>query len=276
MLRFRQIATAVLLALCCCFVSVTHCFPVSIHASAATDPSAYVNETICLLNDFRKENGLAPLQTAPALLTASNLRANEITTFYSHNRPDGSSWFTTLRDVGLNTTDCSAGENIAAGFPTPALVMEGWENSEHHREAMLDPVYTYVAVGYAHYENDPERYCDYWEMLLYTTNAPISNGYAVTSTTTQATTTTTTTTTTTMTTTVTTTTMEDTLLIGDVDLDGRRSLVDWVLLNKYIMGTMQLSDIQLYLADCDQDGTVGDTDCTLLLQFLLKQISTLP
>ena len=70
--------------------------------------------------------------------------------------------------------------------------------------------------------------------------------------------------------------MEDTLLIGDVDLDGRRSLVDWVLLNKYIMGTMQLSDIQLYLADCDQDGTVGDTDCTLLLQFLLKQISTLP
>jgi uncharacterized protein YkwD len=41
------------------------------------------------------------------------------------------------------------GENIAAGDPTPARVVDGWMQSRGHRPTILTCSYTRIGVGYA-------------------------------------------------------------------------------------------------------------------------------
>lgn len=50
------------------------------------------------------------------------------------------------------------GENIAAGFSTPASVMQGWMDSQGHRENILNPHYREIGVGY--YAGGP--WSHYW------------------------------------------------------------------------------------------------------------------
>ncbi|MCD5322560.1 MULTISPECIES: CAP domain-containing protein [Pontibacillus] len=45
----------------------------------------------------------------------------------------------------------SAGENIAAQYPDGPAVVEGWLNSEGHREALLNEGYTHLGVGVYRY-----------------------------------------------------------------------------------------------------------------------------
>ncbi|MEN1966995.1 CAP domain-containing protein [Lentibacillus sp. N15] len=45
----------------------------------------------------------------------------------------------------------SAGENIAAQYPDAPAAMEGWLNSEGHREALLNADYTHLGVGVYHF-----------------------------------------------------------------------------------------------------------------------------
>ncbi|WP_345238764.1 CAP domain-containing protein [Pontibacillus salipaludis] len=45
----------------------------------------------------------------------------------------------------------SAGENIAAQYPDAPAVVEGWLNSEGHREALLNENYTHLGVGVYRY-----------------------------------------------------------------------------------------------------------------------------
>ncbi|HLR66035.1 CAP domain-containing protein [Virgibacillus alimentarius] len=47
------------------------------------------------------------------------------------------------KDIDYRT----AGENIAAQYPDAAAAMEGWLNSEGHREALLNNEYTHLGVG---------------------------------------------------------------------------------------------------------------------------------
>ncbi|MBQ8514743.1 MAG: Ig-like domain-containing protein [Ruminococcus sp.] len=89
-------------------------------------------------------------------------------------------------------------------------------------------------------------------------------------------------TTTTATTTTTTATTSDTVivdgLIGDTNLDGKVSLVDVVYLNKYIAGSMNFNEQQMYNAQCvtDAEGRINSADATALLEFIIELIDTLP
>ena len=81
---------------------------------------------------------------------AAMQRAAELAVYYSHFRPDDSSFFTAFTGVYS-----SAGENIAYGYNTAAEVFEAWseenENSsgQGHRRNMLNETFTAVAVGHA-------------------------------------------------------------------------------------------------------------------------------
>ena len=60
---------------------------------------------------------------------------------------------------------------------------------------------------------------------------------------------------------------------GDVNVNGVVDLTDAVLLNKFLAGVVQLTDIQYANANCDQtDGTdnVGELDTTTLMRFVLN------
>lgn len=112
--------------------------------SVSPTTAAFMAEVVRLTNLEREKAGLPALRTFSALTEAAQLRANELTTLFSHTRPDGSRCFTVLDDIGF----WAAGENIARGQSTPEQVVTGWMNSEGHRANILNVCYTAIGVGY--------------------------------------------------------------------------------------------------------------------------------
>ena len=107
--------------------------------------SAYAQEVVRLVNIERANAGLAPLSMDATLSVAAQVRAQEIDSSFSHTRPDGSSCFTVLKEMGVSYR--TAGENIAKGQATPARVVEGWMNSAGHRANILNGNFTTIGVG---------------------------------------------------------------------------------------------------------------------------------
>ena len=115
------------------------------------------------------------------------------------------------------------------------------------------------------------------------TTAATTAATETTTTTTQTTITTRTTTqttsdTTTATTTATTVTAGEILLpeVGDCNNDGVCRVDDLVLLNQYLLGSVQGSEVQRPAMDCNADGTVDSRDSQLLAMFLMQLIPRLP
>lgn len=121
----------------------------------------YGAQVLALVNAERAKEGLAPLVLDDALCAAANVRAQEITQEFSHTRPDGTSCFTVFSQLGIRYM--SAGENIAAGYATPAAVMTGWMNSEGHRANILKSGFGKLGVGLFK-ADDSYRY--YWVQLF--------------------------------------------------------------------------------------------------------------
>lgn len=65
--------------------------------------------------------------------------------YFSHDRPDGGGLKERLAEKDIVYS--SAGENIAAQYSDAPAAVEGWLNSEGHREALLYPSYSHLGVG---------------------------------------------------------------------------------------------------------------------------------
>lgn len=122
----------------------------------------YIKEVVRLVNIEREKNGLAPLKQDSVLCKAADIRAEEIKEVFSHSRPDGSSCFTVLEEFDIRNV--YAGENIAAGQPTPAKVVDSWMNSSGHRANILGSNFTKIGVGYFYDKNS--YYGSYWVQLF--------------------------------------------------------------------------------------------------------------
>lgn len=70
--------------------------------------------------------------------------------------------------------------------------------------------------------------------------------------------------------------IEDDVLLGDVNLDGRIDLTDAILLNKYCAQVVDLTDQQLKNANCNGLGDVDMNDSISLLRFLVHLTTSLP
>lgn len=112
-----------------------------------------------IMNQRRLEVGLNPLTMNTTLMSGAEIRGNEIATLFSHQRPDGRDCFT-----AFNVTYSVAGENIAAGQPSPESVMEAWMNSTGHRENILNPSFTQVAIVCIYIPGSTYGY--YWVQLF--------------------------------------------------------------------------------------------------------------
>lgn len=108
--------------------------------------SDYVSEVVRLVNIERTERGLPALTMDTRLNAAAAERAEETITLFAHERPDGSSCFTILREYGISYR--RAAENIAGGQPTPAAVVNSWMNSSGHRANILKEGITIIGVAY--------------------------------------------------------------------------------------------------------------------------------
>ena len=115
-----------------------------------------------LVNKARREAGVKELWYSARLHEVCVVRVTELTSYYSHQRPNGERFCTAFTDLGLKYTIC--GENIAYGrnmFDTPEEVFEAWMNSESHRENLLRPEYECVAFGLSVLEVGSDTYY-YW------------------------------------------------------------------------------------------------------------------
>lgn len=126
------------------------------------DFSYEAKEVVRLVNIERAKNGIAPLTLDMNATDAALIRAKEASNMFSHTRPDGRDCFSLLDELGIGYK--AAGENIAAGYITPESVVEGWMNSEGHRDNIMNPEFTKIGVGY--YYNSECMYVYYWSQFF--------------------------------------------------------------------------------------------------------------
>ena len=142
--------------------------------SFSGDPIIHITETglwsdqewsvLKLTNTQRLGNGLRPLSTFKTLQQAARKRSGEIVTKFDHDRPDGSSCFTVLSEYGI--TYGYAGENIAAGYSTPALAVNGWMNSPGHKANILYGDFVHMGAGYTYSSGGSPQYYHHWVQLF--------------------------------------------------------------------------------------------------------------
>lgn len=101
----------------------------------------YANQVLSLVNSERAKQGLNALSIDDKLVDGANIRAAECTVSFSHTRPNGTSCFTAFEWQNL------CGENIAYGQRTPQEVMNGWMNSQGHRENILKQGFKKIGIG---------------------------------------------------------------------------------------------------------------------------------
>lgn len=126
------------------------------------DTSGYAAEVLRLVNEERRKHGLRPLLAHARLERGAAIRVRELLVSFSHTRPDGRSCATVGREVGIDSD--LIGENIGAGFKTPAEAVAGWMESPGHRANILHPRYRYLAAGYLFADDAPYR--RYWVQLF--------------------------------------------------------------------------------------------------------------
>lgn len=122
----------------------------------------YAEEVINLINKEREKAGLQPLQTDETLMKAANVRVKEISSYFSHTRPNGESYITAATEAGYPNR--YVGENITGFANTPKWAVENWTESEGHRKNYMKSEYTRIGVAYL-YDQDSE-YGSYWVQLF--------------------------------------------------------------------------------------------------------------
>ena len=131
----------------CSLLSVLGVLP----AKATDSHQNQRDEVVMLVNEQRKANGLNPLFESEFLNQVAQVRAEETIQKFSHERPDGRLCFTALTDMGGSYW--SIGENIAYGLSTEKAVVNGWMNSQMHRENILSKDFGAIGIGVAESAN---------------------------------------------------------------------------------------------------------------------------
>lgn len=126
--------------------------------------SAYESEVIQLINQARSGEGLPALTNQSQLTSAARIHSDDMAcnNFFSHTSPTTGSPFDRITAAGYSYS--WAGENIGAGYPTPADVVSAWLNSAGHRANILNTNYTHIGIGYAAWPDSD--YGVYWTAVF--------------------------------------------------------------------------------------------------------------
>jgi uncharacterized protein YkwD len=156
--RRRLAAVAALAALALCAPATAHADDCAgADVVPAADNVAVVDQaTLCLLNQQRAAQGVAPLVENGALSSASTGYSQRMVAqgFFAHESPDGGTLVDRLTGAGYLGDDAPwlVGENIGwgqGGLATPRSMVSAWMDSPGHRENLLSADYTEVGLGLA-------------------------------------------------------------------------------------------------------------------------------
>ena len=122
------------------------------------DCSAWQYEVLFLTNLERANAGLPSLVWNAELARLAEAHCADMAErgFFAHITPEGVTPLDRARSAGIEFTGIA--ENIAAGQPDPAAVVESWMNSPMHRENIMDPHLTELGIAYVR----GGRYGIYW------------------------------------------------------------------------------------------------------------------
>jgi len=135
--------------------------------SSTNNISNLTEEMLGYVNEIRRQYGLNDLYGLEALDAVAQTRADELVNSFSHTRPDGRGYDTSMDDAGLEWFDIA--ENIANGSNTMSTVkeaFEAWINSPAHRENILKPKLKYMSVAMTRVDNGDD-YEIYWEQIFF-------------------------------------------------------------------------------------------------------------
>lgn len=132
--------------------------------TATSSEISLAQQVLTLVNQERASAGLAPLSmhAGCAQVAYDHSWDMDFRDFFSHTNPDGASPFNRMANAGI--TYSAAAENIAAGYATAADVMNGWMNSQGHRDNILNANFTEIGIGVRQGSNG--QYGTYWTQVF--------------------------------------------------------------------------------------------------------------
>lgn len=130
--------------------------PCTVDATPDSEERAF----LVLINNYRAQNGLAPLALSYGLTKASAWKSVDMATnnYFAHDDLTRT-WTQRIADCGY-TYNTWLGENIAAGYSTAQSVFDAWRNSPGHNANMLGANYTSIGIG--RYYDASSPYGWYW------------------------------------------------------------------------------------------------------------------
>jgi uncharacterized protein YkwD len=116
-------------------------------APAPPGTPGFAEEVTRLSNAERAKAGCAPVRIDARLNAASQAHSKDMVDrdYFSHSSPDGKGPGDRASAAGYPSW---SGENIAAGYPTPAAVVQGWMNSPGHKANILNCGSKATGVGF--------------------------------------------------------------------------------------------------------------------------------
>lgn len=131
-------------------------------------PNDFAARVVELVNRERINAGCAPLAPHSALMRAALEHSTDmaLNDFFSHTGSDGSQPWDRMTRAGYNWSQ--AAENIAAGYPSPESVVQGWMNCPGHRGNILNCNLRDTGVGYYYLAQDTGtvNYHHYWTQVF--------------------------------------------------------------------------------------------------------------
>jgi uncharacterized protein YkwD/uncharacterized protein YraI len=119
---------------------------------------------LALINDYRTQNGLSPLQISQTLGAAAATHSDHMaaTSYFDHTMSDGTSVVQNIRNHGY--TGETYGENIAAGTESADYAFSTFQGSAAHNQNMLQA--SYQSIGIARAYDAASGYGWYWTTIF--------------------------------------------------------------------------------------------------------------
>ncbi len=125
----------------------------TVPAAGCAWASTYEEEVVCLINQTRRDAGLAPYKVSSILTTVAEEHSVYMRDHgcFDHQCPGELSVAERACAAGYGSYcwgSCFIGETIAAGYPDPASIVAAWLASPGHREILLHGDLREIGVSY--------------------------------------------------------------------------------------------------------------------------------
>lgn len=138
--------------------------PTAVPPPAEAAETELAEAVLTLVNAERGSAGCPGLMIDARLNAAAQGHSDDMAgnDFMDHTGSDGSQVGDRARAAGYSWR--SVGENVAAGYATPAEVVAGWMGSPGHRDIILTCGYVDLGLGYSY--RAATEFGHYWALVL--------------------------------------------------------------------------------------------------------------